>query len=118
MVNADILLEIDTTLDQLICNAKAIDNVRLNDLTDTELDAFQKTQESLLQHLLHMDQRLEDKREELKIPSRKSTRIQTKRKAFERLDSTYQKSVKKHLVRKSGILAKRRAKRLLPSCYT
>ena len=58
MVAQEILMEIDATLDRLIQNAEAIADVDINELTVTELEAFQKTQESLVQHLLHTDQRL------------------------------------------------------------
>ena len=56
MVGEEIILEIDATLDRLICNAEAVQNVNFNELSETEIKAFQKTQESLLQHLMHMDQ--------------------------------------------------------------
>ena len=54
MFGEEILLEIDGTLDQLIRNAEVIQKVDMLDLTETEIEAFKKTQESLLQHLMHM----------------------------------------------------------------
>lgn len=54
-----ILAEIDATLDQLIQNAKSIQEISLKQLQTHEIDALQKTQESLLAHLIHMDKLLD-----------------------------------------------------------
>ena len=54
-----ILSEMNQTLDQLIDNAKAIKTASLKALTSIEMDAFEKTQESLFAHILSMDELLE-----------------------------------------------------------
>lgn len=114
MVGEEILLEIDETLDQLIRNAEAIVDVDFKSLSETEIDAFQKTQESLLQHLIHMDEFLVTKRNSLKLQSRRSAsfNIQEKLLRFEKMKSCYSQSLEKAQV-KLPILSKRRSKRLL-----
>lgn len=114
MVGEDILLEIDGTLDQLIQNAEVIGKVDLKDLSETEIDAFQKTQESLLQHLLHMDEFLVAKRNSLKMQDKRSAsfKIQEKLLKFEKMKSSYHKSLSE-AQSKMPILSKRRSKRFL-----
>ncbi len=65
MAAEEILMEIDTTLDRLIQNAEAALSAEIGELSLTEIEAFQKTQESLIQHLLHTDERLETQRKGL-----------------------------------------------------
>ncbi len=116
MIGEEILLEIDTTLDQLIQNAEAVQNVELVELSETEVEAFQKTQESLLQHLLHMDQFLENKRQNLKIQDKRSAafKIQEKLMKFENLDRVCRKNLaEKTKLFKTPILLKRKSKRFL-----
>ncbi|HKY99947.1 MAG TPA: hypothetical protein VJ112_02155 [Rhabdochlamydiaceae bacterium] len=50
----EILADIDATLDQLIENANVINQISLNTLFQDEVDALQKTQESLLSRLINM----------------------------------------------------------------
>ncbi len=117
MVGEDILLEIDGTLDQLIRNAEAIENVDLKNLSETEIDAFQKTQESLLQHLIHMDEFLVAKRNSLKLQDKRcaSFKIQEKLLRFEKMKNSYHQSLSK-AQRHLPILSKRRSKRVLSFC--
>lgn len=114
MIGEDVLIEIDTTLDRLIENAAAIENVELDHLSEVEIEAFQKTQESLLQHLLHMDRFLESKRKTLKLQDKRSAsyKIQEKRVQFEKMRSTYSQSLCEKS-RKAPILSKRKNKRFL-----
>jgi hypothetical protein len=51
----EILADIDSTLDRLIENADVIKHISLNTLYKSEVDALQKTQESLLARLVHMN---------------------------------------------------------------
>lgn len=117
MIGEEILMEIDSTLDRLICNAEAIQTVSLNELSETEIEAFQKTQESLLQHLIHMDQFLETKSKNLKVQNKKSSRFQIQEKLlkFEKLKDGYHKNIFDTMHRKSEMLSKRRGKKLLIS---
>jgi hypothetical protein len=114
MFGEEVLNEIDGTLDQLIRNAEVIQRVDLKDLSETEIDAFQKTQESLLQHLMHMDQFLVAKRNSLKLQDKRSAsfKIQEKLLKFEKMKNSYHKSLSeiRHI---RPILSKRRSKRLL-----
>ncbi|MCB1109895.1 MAG: hypothetical protein KDK64_02850 [Chlamydiia bacterium] len=77
MNRRELLTEIDATLDRLIENAAALQDVP----SDSHLaEALQKTQESLLAHLLHLDtfldqspQSCQDKRALLSALSRAPT---------------------------------------------
>jgi len=51
----EILADIDDTLDHLIANADAIKKISLSTLYISEVEALQKTQESLLARLVHMN---------------------------------------------------------------
>jgi hypothetical protein len=114
MIGEEILSEIDGTLDQLIKNAEVIQKVELKDLSETEIEAFQKTQESLLQHLMHMDQFLAAKRNTLKMLDKRSAsfKIQEKLLRFEKMKNSYHKSLSE-VRSKLPILSKRRNKRIL-----
>ncbi|PIS00613.1 MAG: hypothetical protein COT84_06850 [Chlamydiae bacterium CG10_big_fil_rev_8_21_14_0_10_35_9] len=91
MVGEEIYFEIESTLDQLIENAEAMNSAARNELTKTEVDAFQKTQESLLAHLIHMDGMLEKKQTDVKAPNKKSVTCKIKRKLhkFEKLNNEF-----------------------------
>jgi hypothetical protein len=114
MFGEEILLEIDGTLDQLIRNAEVLQKVELKSLSETEIEAFQKTQESLLQHLMHMDQFLVTKRNSLKVQDKKSAsfKIQEKLLRFEKMKNSYHKDLSA-LQNRVSILSKRRNKRFL-----
>lgn len=116
MFGEDVLLDIDTTLDQLIENAQMLQNVSLETLSEEEMDAFQKTQESLVQHLVHLDEHLENKRKQIRQVSQRSAcmEIQRKRAQFEKLHSECTPSVEQAKLKKQpAFLSKRRAKRFL-----
>jgi hypothetical protein len=115
MIGQEILQEIDSTLDQLIRNAEVIQDVDLQDLSRTELEGFQKTQESLLQHLLHMDEVLSKQKQGLRIPAPKSAgaTLQQKLLRFEKLKRAYHQSLSETTPCKTAILLKRRSKRFL-----
>ena len=61
MKNSEILKEINCTLDQLIKNAAALAEIFEDPLFKSEVQALNKTQESLLSHLVHLDQFLKEK---------------------------------------------------------
>ncbi|MBM3184381.1 MAG: hypothetical protein FJZ64_03655 [Chlamydiae bacterium] len=111
MLSEQLITEIDATLDRLICNAEAIANIDLKTLSDQELEAFQKTQDSLIHHLLHVDERL--KTEQGICPDQRSViyKIAAKRRKFERLNSPCKNTVANNLNKKKSILLKRRKKR-------
>ncbi|HEY4254797.1 MAG TPA: hypothetical protein VGM34_00435 [Chlamydiales bacterium] len=97
-MNGVIIQDIDQILDQLIRNAEAIHHIELNDLTDFEREAFEKTQESLLQNLLRADAALKNPK-----PSSE------KRRRFEELKSSYTQRAKLAGSRRP-IVAKRQGK--------
>lgn len=116
MFGEEILTEIDTTLDQLIRNAEVIQNTNLEELSVTEIEGFQKMQESLIQHLIHMDQHFETKRKELKILDKRSANYQIQEKLikFEKLKSEYHKNISQTMIKgRTPFLSKRRTKRFL-----
>jgi hypothetical protein len=51
----EILADIDVTLDQLIENGDVIKRISFSPLFTSEIEALQKTQESLLARLVHMN---------------------------------------------------------------
>lgn len=114
MFGEEILLEIDSTLDQLIQNAEAIQDVNLSELSETEVEAFQKTQESLIHHLIHMDQFLETKRKSFRSQDKRSAsyKIQEKLLKFETLKSKYSRNLSGR-VNITPIFSKRRNKKFL-----
>lgn len=57
----DILAEIDSTIDQLLENAKALKKISLKSSYQEEILALEKTQESLIAHLMHLDEMLKKK---------------------------------------------------------
>lgn len=93
MFGKEILQEIDQTLDQLIENASAVSSTTLERLDQIEREAFEKTQESLLAHLVHMDEKLANKRQNLKKMHKYSSQLEIQRKVsqLERLgvDKTF-----------------------------
>ena len=109
MFGQEILIEIDSTLDRLICNAASLQKADLNEFSETEIEAFQKTQESLLHHLLHMDEKLKEKKID---PRSASVKLQQKRKQFEQLKVVTQNRISE-AERKMPFLVKRKAKRFL-----
>jgi len=118
MVDQKIVQEIDKTLDQLIRNAEAISNADLQALSETEVDAFQKTQESLLQHLLSMDGLMVKKTPTTAQDSRSaSARIRAKRLHFNALASEYGPLLSEFQEQRS-ILSKRRKKKFFDPRYS
>ena len=116
MFGEEILTEIDTTLDQLIQNAEIIQDTNLEELSEIEIEGFQKMQESLIQHLIHMDQHLDATRRDLKILNKRSStyKIQEKMLQFEKLKSEYHKNISQTMVKtRAHFLSKRRTKRFL-----
>jgi hypothetical protein len=88
MLGEDVLFDIDATLDSLIKNAEVLNEVSLKDLSEEEVMAFHKTQESLLNHLVSMDTMLEQKRKSIKKPDKRSVQynIQEKLLKFKKIN--------------------------------
>ena len=115
MIGEEILIEIDATLDRLIRNAQALQTVCIQDLSEEEIEGFQKTQESLLHHLIHMDEFLQAKRSDLRRCDKRSAsyKIQEKLLKFEHLKSSCQRSLSATRARKVELMSKRRGKKRL-----
>lgn len=110
----ELLLEIDLTLEQLIKNAELFQGVEISELSNIEIEAFQKTQESLLQHFIFMDQALETKRKGLANPDKRSAqyKIQEKASRFEKLKKEINLTIQEAR-KKESFFSKRKRKRYL-----
>lgn len=96
MFSEEILQEIDITLDKLIENATLM---KTTSLKKEEMENFQKTQNSLLETLLHLNTLLEEKSKTLKIQNldqRKQSFAQ-KLKQFQNLNSHFIKNASEKL---------------------
>lgn len=114
MFAEDILLEIDSTLDQLIKNSEIFQNSNVSELSETEINAFQKTQESLLHRFLFMDKALETKRKSLQSLDKRSAKykIQERLSRFEKLKNEISSTIQETR-KKQSFFAKRNRKRYL-----
>ncbi len=114
MIGDELFIEIDTTLDRLIRNAEAITGTDISTIPLPELEAFQKTQESLIHHLIYVDQKFLEKKKNIGADRRSSRfKIQEKRAHFEKLKESYQKIVDDTIEEKLPIQLKRRKKKFL-----
>jgi hypothetical protein len=91
MFAQDVLSEIDLTINQLILNAKEMNNKALFNITKEEVDSFQNKQELLIAQLIHMDNTYKRKICDLKIPNINSAshQISKKLKQFEDLNNEF-----------------------------
>src|SRR5438105_9136625 len=103
MKGEQILDQMDETLDRLICNAVAIEKSDWDSLSDVEIDAFQKTQESLLHRFLHMNN--------LYAKEVNSEKMKKKITQFSRLKQSVQKQLQLRQ-QKISLILKRRKKGL------
>ena len=94
-----ILVDIDATLDQLIENAATMNQISLDTLLADEMQALQRTQESLLARLVHMNDLLEpdEKRSFFRKQPIAYTSIENKIVRFGRLNAQLINQVKKDL---------------------
>lgn len=85
----EILADIDRTLDQLIENADIVNRISFNAVFTSEVQALQKTQESLMARLMHMHELLEkDKKQQLATKKTHSLhQIEEKLKEFGQLNA-------------------------------
>jgi hypothetical protein len=114
IISDEILSEIDSTLEQLIRNTEIVSEIQLSDLHESELDAFQKTQESLLHHLVSMDHLFEMKRKSISKKNLRSAayQIEEKFKRFNKLKTSVNLTIQR-AEKKLAIFSKRRNKRMI-----
>ena len=74
----DLVGEIDQTIDQLIENAKVLHMISSETLYEEEMLALAKTKESLIAHLIHMDEILRKKDQGFKQEPLSHSHIQEK----------------------------------------
>jgi len=60
----ELLAEIDSTIDQLVENGETLKRISVDPQYEVESAALEKTQESLLAHLMHLQAYLQEKGEE------------------------------------------------------
>jgi hypothetical protein len=84
----EILAELDSTLDQLLVNIKAVHAVSPADLSEIEVQALHKTQESLLARFMHTSDLLKGKSKEAQQDNELLT-LQEKLKKFGELNISF-----------------------------
>ena len=91
MVGEKLLAEIDATLGQLIMNAESMLEASFIEISCYEVEAMQKTQASLLAHLLHLDGEYAIQRKQQKASEKISekTVIQKKLQKFQKLNTHF-----------------------------
>lgn len=94
MKENDLLKDMETDLDQLIENAKAMKNACFA-VSIIEINAFQKTQESLLAHLLSTEMLLKKKKQEGKmtVALEREEKAQKKLRQFQLLNKKFIQSI-------------------------
>lgn len=109
MINSGeaILADIDSTLDQLIQNADAMNRITDRRLFTNEVQAMHKTQESLLARLMHMHELYDEEKKEMGEREQKMrlTTIEHKLAEFGRLNARMIRYLE------SGIQSKSRKKK-------
>jgi hypothetical protein len=80
-----ILADIDATLDQLIYNAEAMSDLSI--LSEIEMEAMQKTQESLLARIFHMDDLINAEKKERLLKKKSELQLEEKIAHFSRLNT-------------------------------
>lgn len=95
----EILVDIDTTLDQLLENAATMNRISFDSFFATEIEALKNTQESLLARLIHMNELLdqEDKRSCFRKQPKVFSSIENKINQFADLDTEIVNQVKQDL---------------------
>lgn len=101
-----ILADIDSTLDQLIRNAQLLRTVSIKTVPENEVEALHKTQESLMAHLIHMDELLEGK----KVQKLKHENFGQKIQQFSRMNAKLMENVTKRFSKKPRVGRNRKKK--------
>jgi hypothetical protein len=111
---AEILNEMDETLNALIKSAELLRGVDLSDLSLLEIEAFAKTQESLAHRFEHLEEMLQGKGCSIRPLDRRSVflQIQQKRARFLKLESEVTATLAS-FEPKIAVYAKRRRKALV-----
>lgn len=97
MNREELLEDIESTMNQLLENAKALESIKNNPLFTTEQAYLEKTQESLLAHLLVVQGHVDDK-PLIAQTSRKKMRCAHKKNATTAQNGKTRKSTRKSYV--------------------
>ncbi len=102
-IGEKLLADIDATLDQLIHNATAARSAQFQKLEVAEIQALQKTQQSLLAHLMRLDAKLENKecKKAIEREPFKREQIHNKIARFGRLNAQLMEKMSRHFERQS-----------------
>lgn len=92
-VNADIVADIDTTLNELVEIAELLKSAKMSHHFTYEVEALEKTQESLLARLMHRQSILE-------MESKKKMLDSLRKEAVEKKVVEYAKSIRSKAVQK------------------
>jgi hypothetical protein len=108
----EILADIDATLDHLIENAEVMKNTSIKSICESEIAALQKTQESLLARLIHMDQLLDSEQKKIpeKVKQQSYSDIHQKLEKFGRLNVKLINSVTSRFADKPKVRKNRKKK--------
>ena len=88
----EILAELDSTLNQLLINIEIVSDVLPSDLSELEIHAMHKTQESLLARFMHMNDLIKDE-ERKKLQKKHTNTLEAKLKKFGELNASFIESI-------------------------
>ncbi len=106
----EILCAIDATLDQLITNTETINEAPILSLCDNELDAMNRTQESLIARFIHMNELLELSNKINEKGEDQLDTIEQKMKRFRLLNNQLLSSLTRHVSRRKTSKVQQRRK--------
>lgn len=93
----EILAELDSTLNQLLLNIETVSDVSLSELSETEMQAMHKTQESLMARFMHTSDLIKEKERKKLQETNALIKLQDKLKKFSELNTSFIKSVSSEL---------------------
>lgn len=110
----DLLQDIDFTIDQLVENAKVLKEISSSTCYKEETQALEKTQESLIAHLIHMDEIMKKRDTPFKQETLSCSKVQDKlgrtgylSKVLEKKELLEKKDVSKAKIHKRRALVKK-----------
>lgn len=112
----EILEDIDATIEQLIANATAMKRAFVSDVLLHEIEALQKTQESLLARLMHRHTLLQEKKKKITPTKLQTKLLQKKMIDYDKAHIRMMAEARKQLAiknRKKPLKMSKRAKRSL-----
>jgi len=93
----EILAELDSTLNQLLLNIETVSDVSLSEISETEMQAMHKTQESLMARFMHTSELIKENERKKLQETNVLIKLQEKLKKFSELNTSFIKSVSSEL---------------------